>query len=348
MKCNSIIRIVAVGAILFGAGAATVAQAESAADFYRGKEIKILVAFGAGGGYGLYAQMLAKYLGNHIPGHPTLILQYMPGAGGARAANYLYNVAPHNGTMIAELSNSVALAQVLEGAKLKYDASKFSYIGRLVDARNAIMVWHTAGVKTIADMKKKQVIFGSTGTQAQDYMTPTLMKNILGYKVKIVLGYKGSKETYLAMEKGEVQAISNSWSSVKARHRNWLEKKIAIPVAIVGMTKAPDLPNVPTLVSLAKDKADRAVLELLASTAEVGRSFAAPQGVPAARLAVLRKAFKATYDDPKFRADAKKRHMDLAYKSGAAIEKIVRQTIAAPKAVVARFEHALNPKMARR
>lgn len=348
MKNGSIIRTIAAGAVVFGVVAGTTAKADPIADFYKGKEIKILVAFGAGGGYGLYAQLLAQYMGKHMPGHPNLIPQYMPGAGGAKAANYLYNVAPHDGSVIALLSNSTALAQVLQGAKLKYDASKFDFIGRLVDMRSSILVWHTAGVKTIADMRKKQVIFGCTGTEAQDYMNPMLMKNILGLKVKVVQGYKGSKEINLAMEKGEVQAMSNSWGSVKARLRNWLDEKLAIPVAMVGMTKAPDLPSAPTLLSLAKNKADRQVLALMASTTEIGRAFATPPGVPPARLAALSRAFKATYDDPKFQADAKKRNMDMAYESGEAVEKLVRETIAAPRSVVDRFIKALNLKNLRR
>ena len=342
MKNDTIVRMIAAGAVVFGVAAATTAKADPVADFYKGKEIKILVAFGAGGGYGIYSQLLAQYMGNHIPGHPTLVPQYMPGAGGAKAANYLYNVSPHDGSVIALLSNSAALAQVLQGDKLKYDASKFNYIGRLVDMRSAILVWHTAGVKTIQDMKTKTVIFGCTGTEAQDYMNPMLLKNILGMKVKVVQGYKGSKDVNLAMEKGEVQAMSNSWGSVKARLHSWLDKKLAIPVAMVGMTPAPDLPNVPTPLSLAKTKADRAVLELMASTTGVGRAFATPPGVPADRLAALTKAFKATYDDPTFQADAKKRNMDMEYMSGREVEQMVRKTIAAPKNVVDRFKQAIG------
>jgi tripartite-type tricarboxylate transporter receptor subunit TctC len=344
MKNHPIIRTVAASAVVFGITAFATAQADPTADFYKGKQINILVAFGAGGGYGIYAQLLAQYMGDHIPGHPNLVPQYMPGAGGAKAANYLYNVSPRDGSTIALLSNSAALAQVLQGKKLKYDASKFNYIGRLVDMRSAILVWHTAGVRTVADMKTHQVIFGCTGTEAQDYMNPMLMKNILGYKVKVVQGYKGSKDVNMAMEKGEVQAMSNSWGSVKARLSNWLDKKLAIPVAMVGLTPAPDLPNAPTLVSLAKNKSDRAVLELMASTTEVGRAFATPPGLPPARLAALRKAFKATYDDPKFQADAKKRNMDMDYATGESTEKLVRQTIAAPKSVVDRFIKALELK----
>lgn len=335
------IAALAAGVLVLGLAAGRPAAADPVADFYKGKDITILVAFGAGGGYGLYARTLAQHLGRHIPGRPNIITQFMSGAGGAKAANYFYNVSPRDGSVIALLSNAAAMAQVLQGDKLKYDASKLNYIGRMVDMRSAIIVWHTAPVKTLADATKHTIIFGGTGKSSQDYINPALMKNILGYKVKVVLGYKGSKEINLAMEKGEVHAMANSWGSVKARLGHWIKNKQINVIAMVGLTRAPDLPNVPTLLELAKNDEDRAVMELMASTTAVGRAFSTPPAVPAERVAALRAAFKATMDDPAFLADAKKRKMDLEYMSGEKVQKIVAKTIAAPKSVVERFKKAL-------
>lgn len=332
------------GAALLAAVSATTARADAVTDFYTGKTITILVAFGAGGGYGLYSRTLSQHLGRHIPGKPTIILKFMPGAGGAKAANYFYNVAPRDGSYMALLSNSAAVAQILQGKKLKYDVSKFKYIGRMVSMRSAIIIWHTAPVKKLADAKSETIIFGSTGKSGQDYMNPMLMKNVLGYKVKMVMGYKGSRSINNAMEKGEVQAMANSWGSVKARLGQWLDKKLITPIAMVALSPAPDRPDIPVLLDLAKNQKDRAVLELMASSTAVGRAFALPGGVPADRVAALRTAFKATMKDPKFLADAKKRKMDLDFLSGEEVEKIVRKTIATSAETIKRFKTAIEIK----
>jgi tripartite-type tricarboxylate transporter receptor subunit TctC len=332
---------IAAGTLVLGLAAAGPAAADPVADFYKGRDVTILVAFSAGGGYGLYARTLAQHLSKQIPGKPTIITQFMPGAGGAKAANYFYNVSPRDGSVISLLSNSAALAQVLQGDKLKYDTSKLNHIGRMVDMRSAIIVWHTAPVKALEDARKETIIFGSTGKSSQDYMNPILMKNVLGYNVKMVMGYKGSKPINLAMEIGEVHAMANSWGSVKARLGHWLKNKQINVIAMVGLTRAPDLAGTPTLLELAKTEQDRAVMELMASTTAVGRAFATPPAVPADRVAALRAAFKATMEDPAFLADARKRKMDLEYMSGEEVQKIVNKTIAAPKSVVERFKKAL-------
>jgi tripartite-type tricarboxylate transporter receptor subunit TctC len=332
------------GALALVLGQAGLARADAVTDFYKGRTLNVAVAFAPGGGYDIYARSFAQYMGKYIPGNPTLIPQFMPGAGGAKAANYLATVAPHDGTVVALLSNSVALAQVITPKEAHYDASKFIWLGRMADMRSAILVWHTAGVKTIEDMKTKQVIFGGTGKSSQDYMNPMLMKNVLGLKAKIVSGYRGSNEINLAMEKGEVQAMSNSWGSVRTRLGHWLTSKQALPIAMVGLTPAPDLPDVPLVMNLAKNDEDKAVLKLMASTTELGRAFAAPAGVPADRVAALRAAFKQMMDDKTFLAEAKSRKMDVEYLAPDAVEKVVAETVHASPKVVARFKEALELK----
>jgi len=334
----------AAATVALAAFSATPTQADGVADFYKDRTMTILVGFGAGGGYGLYGQTLGQHLGRHIPGKPNIIMQFMPGAGGNKAANYFYTVAPRNGAVLAHLSNSAALQQVLQPERIRYDMSKLSYLGRMVSMRSSIIVWHTSPATSLAAFKKNTLIFGATGRAGQDYMNPTLLKNVLGFKVKIVTGYKGSRSINNAMEKGEVHAMANSWGSVKARLGQWLDKKQIVPLAMVGLTPSPDRPDIPLVLDMAKTKADRELLELMASTTAVGRAFSTPPKVPSERVAALRAAFDKTMKDPKFLADIKKRHMELEYMSGADVQKIINKTIATPKELVARFKKAVEMK----
>jgi len=334
----------AIAVIALTAFSAAPAHADGVADFYKDKTVTIMVGFGAGGGYGLYARTLSQHMGRHIPGNPNIVLQFMVGAGGVKVANYFYNVAARDGTFLAHLANSAALQQVLRPDRIRYDASKLTYLGRMVSMRSAIIVWHTAPATTLADFKKKTVIFGATGKAGQDYMNPTLMKNVLGFKVKMVTGYKGSNAINLAMEKGELHAMANSWGSVKARLGQWLDKKQIIPLAMVGLTPSPDRPDIPLVLDMAKTDEDRQILELMASTTAVGRAFSTTPEVPADRRAALITAFDTTMKDPKFLADIEKRKMELDYMSGADVQKIINKTIATPKELVEKFKKAVEFK----
>jgi len=280
-------------------------QAAGVADFYKDRTVTIMVGFGAGGGYALYARTLGQHMGRHIPGNPNIVLQFMTGAGGNKAANYFYTVAPRNGAVFAHLSNSAALQQVLRPKRIRYDASKLNYLGRMVSMRSSLIVWHTSPAITLANFRKKTLIFGATGRAGQDYMNPMLMKNVLGFKVKVVTGYKGSRSINNAMEKGEVHAMANSWGSVKARLGQWLDKKQIVPLAMIGLTPSPDRLDIPLVLDMAKSKEDQQLLESMASTTAVGRAISTPPEIPSDRLAALRAAFDATMKDPKFLADAK-------------------------------------------
>lgn len=316
------------------------ANADPVADFYKKRQVTMLVAFGAGGGYGLYARTVAQHMGKHIPGNPTVITQFMSGAGGAKAANYFANAAPQDGTMIGLMSNAAALAQVMRG-KVKYDASKFHYLGRAASMESALIVWHTAKATNFKQWMSNEVIFGSTGKASQDYFVPMMASKLLGVKVKMVMGYKGSRSINKAMEQGEVQAMSNSWSSVKARLGQWLADGKINTLAINGLVLPGDAPKVPLLVDMAKNANDRKLLEFIASAPAVGRAFSAPPGVTADRVAALRKAFEATMKDSAFLADAKKRKMDLNVMSGADVQKIVNDTVKTPPAMLKRIKSLL-------
>jgi tripartite-type tricarboxylate transporter receptor subunit TctC len=342
---NGKVRIATVAAGMALAAISTApAQAAGVADFYKDRTVTIMVGFGAGGGYALYARTLGQHMGRHIPGNPNIVLQFMTGAGGNKAANYFYSVAPRNGAVLAHLSNSVALQQVLRPKRIRYDASKLGYLGRMVSMRSSLIVWHTAPATSLADFKNKQLIFGATGRAGQDYMNPTLMKNVLGFNVKVVTGYKGSRSINNAMEKGEVHAMANSWGSVKARLGQWLDKKQIVPLAMIGLTPSPDRPDIPLVLDMAESPEDRQILELMASTTAVGRAISTPPEIPADRLAALVAAFDATIKDPRFLADVKKRNMELDYMSGPNVQKIINKTIATPKDLVARFKKAVDFK----
>lgn len=315
-----------------------------AADFYKGRTITMLVSFGAGGGYGLYARTLGQHMGKHIPGNPTIIMQFMTGAGGNKAANYFYNVSARDGSVLAHLSNALALFQVLQPSRVKYDASKLNYLGRMASMRSSLITWHTSPATTLEDFRKKELIFGATGRSGQDYMNPTLMKNILGFKARVVTGYKGSRAINNAMEKGEVHAMANSWGSVKSRLGHWLDQKKIVPLAIIGLSKEPSRPDLPLVMDLAQNKSDRDILELMASTTAVGRAFTTTPAVPADRIELLRAAMAATMKDPAFLKDTTKRKMDLDYVSGPDLQTIVNKTIASSPKLIASFKKAVDMK----
>jgi tripartite-type tricarboxylate transporter receptor subunit TctC len=312
------------------------ARADAVEDFYKGREMTLIVAFGAGGGYDLYGRALIEHIGRFIPGNPKFTIQFMPGAGGALAASHLFNVAPKDGSVIALLANGMPLGQVLRTPGVKFDAAKFHYIGRMASMEAGMVVWTESGVQTIDQWRRKEVVFGATGKANQDYFVPHIAGQLLGLKVKIVQGYKGSNEINLAMEKREVDAMSMSWASMVARLPHWINEKKAVPLAFNGLALPPDAPKVPLLVELAKNNDDRKLLELIANPSAVGRTFTLPPGVPAERVTALRKAFDAMMRDEKFLADAKQRKMDINYMSGADVTKVIEQVLATPPAVVDR------------
>lgn len=319
---------------------ATPASADSVEDFYKDRQVTILVSFSAGGGYDLYARTVGEFLGKHIPGNPTIIVQHMPGAGGAKAANFFTHAAPQDGSMIGLMANGAPIGQrLLEN--VKYDTSKFHYLGRAASMESAIIVWHEAGIENADEWKQKEVIFGATGKANQDYYVPRLAGELLGMKVKMVLGYRGSSPINKAMEQGEVHAFSQSWDSVVTRRGDWIKGNKINVLAYNGLVKPPGAPDAPLLVDLAKNEEDKTIFRLIASAPAVGRAFSAPPGTPPERVAALREAFDATMKDPAFLAEAKKRKMNLNYLPADELQKIVEETVKAPQSAVERMKKLL-------
>lgn len=327
---------------LLGLGAfAGPAAADPIADFYAGHNITIVVSTGPGGGYDLYARTLAQHMQRHVPGKPTIITQYMPGAGGIKAANHVYTVAARDGSVIALPSQAAALVQVLDGRGIRYNAAEFNYIGRMVSTNSVVMVWHDAPAKTLEAMKKTEVVFATDGKGTQSQYNLALMRNLLGEKFKLVQGYNASALILQAMEKGEVHGYAYSWATLRASKRDWLDGGKIVPLAEIGLKNSTGL-SVPLVMDLATDPDHKRALELVASPTAVGRSFVAPPKVPAERVAALRKAFDETMKDPALVADAEKRHMEIDPMTGAEVQQVVERTVSTPKALLEKVRKMLD------
>src|SRR5829696_1181995 len=305
------------------------ASAQTPAEFYKGKNVEIQVNVSVGGGYDLYARMLARHMSRHVPGTPTVIVQNMPGGGGMRLANWLYSVAPKDGTVFGAVARAMAFEPLLGNAGAHYDGRRFNYIGSANDEVSVCIAWYTSGIKTFEDAQQKELVVGSGGTADDTYQYPALLNNMFGAKFKMVPGYPGGNDINLAVERGEVQGrCSIPWSTVKATRRNWLDEKKVNILMQYSLSKHPDLPNVPLVMDLAKTDEQRTILKLIFGRQVMGRPFAAPPGVPKDRADALRKAFAETMVDPAFLAEAEKAKFEITPVSGEKIESLVHEVYA--------------------
>jgi tripartite-type tricarboxylate transporter receptor subunit TctC len=320
------------------------ASADAVADFYKGKVLTIVIGYAAGG-FDLYARLLGRFLGNHIPGHPTIIAQNKPGAGSRSAANWLYNIAPRDGTVIATLSQTTPTDQALGQPGIQFDSRKFNWIGNMVVVNNILFVNASTGVATLADAKKKALAIGATGASSPSILYPQVSNNILGTKFKIVSGYPGSAEVNLAMERNEVDGHgSNSWASVKSERPDWVSSHVVNVLFQVGLKREADLPDVPLWTELAQTDRQRQVLGVLSSFIAVGRPFLTAPNVPADRVKALRQAFDETMKDPLFIEAAQKANMYLNPLSGDELQNTVERIIDQPPAVIARIKRAIETR----
>jgi tripartite-type tricarboxylate transporter receptor subunit TctC len=327
--------VLLVSVALGAAMSVNAASADPVADFYKGKTIRITVGFGAGGGYDLYARALAEFMGRHIPGKPSMVVENMPGAGSVRATNHIYSVAPKDGTAIGATNQNMPMYQLLGGPGAQFDAAKFNWLGSMAHSNGTLYTWHTSGVKTIEDSKKKEVALGGTGNTSDSHIFPTMMNHLLGTKFKVINGYQGSKDIHIALERGELMGRGgNSWASLTTSNQQWLdEKKINLLVQI-GFEKEPEIPDVPLLLDLAKTEKDKQVVTVITLPTAIGYAhFMAPE-VPAERVATLRKAYAETMKDPDFLAAGKKRNMLIRPQTGEQIEALVKKAAATPKPVL--------------
>jgi len=312
--------------------------ADPISDFYKGKTMRVIIGYEPGGGFDAYARLLADHLPRHLPGSPVIVVQSMPGAASVKAANYIYSVAPQDGTVIGIPNHAVPMnAYVWRDVGEGMDVAKLNWIGRL-DAIDVVNIaWHTTGVKSIEDVKKRQLIVAATSPTGTSVMMPTAVNKLIGTKFKIVEGYKGTAEEYLAMERGETEGVANAiWSQLKRSHPDWIAEKKIIPLYQDGYYRAAGLENVPTAFELATNDEDRKVLRLLGSTAEVGRSFYVGPQVPAERVVALRKAFMEMAQDPAFKSAAEDLNIVLTPMSGEKLQAMIAELGQYPSALLER------------
>lgn len=319
--------------------AAGPAGAQSVTKVYKDRTVTILIGYGAGGTYGQTSLLLARHFGKKIPGKPTIIVQHMPGAGGLKMTNYAYNAAPQNGTYVMMPPEMSVVSQLLRPKKIKFVTSKFTWLGRVFGANQVMMVRRDTGIKSLADLTKREIVVASTGTGSPTFLVPKMMNALLGTRFKIVTGYRGSAKTTHSVEQGETFGMSNSWASWKKNRGKWFDgtnKSYALILVQVGFEREPDLPNVPLLSELAKGADDKAVAAMLSTAAVIGRGLAFPPGVPKYLIEPVRAAFWATVTDPVFVADAKKRLLPVTPLTGPAIQKVVNDALKMSPTAVAK------------
>src|SRR5262249_13572018 len=307
----------------------------AAAQDFRGKEINIYAGSGAGGPYDAYARLLARHLGKHLPGNPSIVVQNMPGASGRRLISFMINVAPKDGTAIATVQRGNATATL--GAEPQLDVEKTAGPGTATAETNVRMPWHPARVRTIEPLRPRARVVGSSAPASTDSIYPNVLNFLHGMKFKVVEGYKSATETHIAMERGEVDGRCGiSFDTLQSLNADWLRDKKVRMVLQIGLDKLPELASVPSVFDLAASEEDRQIWALWAAPLKMGRPFFAPPGMPAARVDLLRRAFDATMADPELRADARRMNLAVESSSGEQVATLLRQIYATPKAVVER------------
>ncbi len=320
------------------------AGAQTAEDFYKGRTIELVIGLSTGGGYDVYARLVARHMSVHIPGKPNIIAKQMTGGGSRVAANYAFNIAAKDGLTIVSTDQSLSLQQALGDPTVKFDSTKFGFIGNPIADNNILAAWHTTGVTRWEQARDKVLSLGATGPNTSAWYGQS-MNAMVGTKFKIITGYPGGAEINLALEKGEVDVRgSNSWSSWKVTRPDWVADKKLNYIVQIGLKRDPELPDVPLLMELPSNADDAAALKLLSAPTTIGRPLYAPPGIPADRLATLRAAFDATMKDAAFVAEAKAVKLDLQPVSGVELQKIVAEIVATPPAVVQRLKTVLELK----
>jgi len=321
------------------------ARAQTVAEFYARTPIRMLITADPGGSYDSNARLVGRHLGKHIPGNPRIVAEQMGGASGRVAANYLYNVAPKDGSVIAIVQQSLPMGQATGETGVQYDAARFNWIGSPILLDDVLIVWHATGVRSMEDAKKKEVIIGATSATGTNYIYPKLTNELLGTKFKIVTGYQGATPIKLALERGEVEGHgSNPWSDWKLTRPDWVRDKKIVPLMQMSLEKHRDLPDVPLLIDLATNPDVKAAFELMSVTADIGRPFVTAPGVPAERVVALRQAFAKTMTDPEFLADAAKANIDIKLVDGHELEALVARVLGSPRSAVALLKSALSQK----
>jgi tripartite-type tricarboxylate transporter receptor subunit TctC len=328
-------------AVLLAAVAAQPASSAGVEDFYKGKTVSLLIGYSVGGGYDTYGRLVARHLGKHIPGNPIIVPQNMTGAGSLKAANYLYSVAPKDGSVIGTFSRSQGIAPLID--KAEFDSTKFTWLGSVTDEVSLCVTRHDAPAKTFNELLVTPATFGGEGAGSDPNIFALLYRNVFGAKIKIVTGYPGTNEIQLAAERGEVDGLCGlSWSTLKGRYPHWLKEKKANILVQAGIKRQPELPDVPSASELAKEVDQRQILNLLLIGQAMARPFAAPPGIPADRRAALIAAFERTTADPEFLAEARRLDVEVNPVRADKLDALLAEAYAMPKDLIAKAAKAMS------
>ncbi len=335
MKYLTTLGLAAAGFMAFGAFGVTV-QPASAQGFYAGKQITLVVGASNRGTYAAYSRLLANHMGRHIPGNPKIVLQIKGGSsGGMVAANFIHNAVPKDGTVMGITQQSIPVSQFLRPGAGRYDATKWGWIGNVSPIVNMVALWHTAGAKSIKEAKGKEIKIGATGKSSPTYIYPSLLNAYFGTNFKMITGYNGIGGLNKAMEQKETEGRGASWLSVLTRSPQYIAEKKLFPIVQDGLKRDPALPDTPTFLELAKNDTEKGIFEVIAIGSTFGRSYFVPDGVPAERLALLRRAFQATMKDEAFLADMKKAKLPVNPMTGEELEGLIKRVLAVPKPIYA-------------
>ncbi len=316
------------------------AQAQTPEQFYKGKTIDFMIGYATGGSNDAYSRLIANHFGKHIPGNPTVVPKNMPGAGSFLAVNRIYSVSPKDGTVIGLGAPTMAIDEKLGNPGVRFKTAELDWIGRVDSLINIVMMWKTSPVKTHRRRAENRATLSSTGAGSTSSVYPAVMNNVLGTKFKLILGYKGSNEAMLALERGEVEGHSTAWSAVKVAQPNWLRDKSINILVQFGLKRHPELPDIPTAVELGRNDEERQILGAILKASEIGTSFFTTPGVPADRLAALRRAFDATMKDPDFLAEAEKFRLTVGPMTGEEVQKLVTEVTDLPPALIEKVRAA--------
>ena len=339
-------RLAAIAVLGALAGAPAPLAADPVADFYAGKQMRFVIRTPPGGDYDQLSRLLARHIGKHIPGKPNVTPQNMPGGGGIVAANYIGQVAPRDGTLLTMVSQGLPVDQALGlNPSLKVDLRDFNWLGNMANSNQILAVWHTSPTKNLDDARKRVTTIGSTGAGSMSVQLPAFYNNVLGTKFRIVVGYPGGQHVDLAMEQGELEGRgTNTYTGYMASKPQYLRDKLLRPLIQVGIEPEPELGDVPLLKDLPLPPKDKQLAEYMSKAVSVGRPVATTPGVPADRLAALRKAFDLALEDPEFKDEAEKTNAEIRPMSAQVLTRIIRELIEAPEDVRARVKLALQPK----
>ncbi len=311
------------------------AHAQSVAEFYKGKTVSMYIGFSAGGTYDLYGRVVARHMGKHIPGNPTVVPKNMEGAGSIRLTNYMYHQAPKDGTALATMGRGGAFGPLFGMKGAQFDAERFLWLGSANDEVSLCAAWHQSGITSFEEVRRKELIIAATGPGDESQTVPKIFNGVLGSKFKVIGGYPGSNEMTISIERNETQGrCAFSWASMKSVHRQWLdEKKINILIQL-SYQKHPELQHVPLAGDLAKTQEEKQMINLFAARQVMGRPFFSTPDIPPDRAAALRKAFLDTLKDPEYEAEAEKLKLENTPVSGERVQQIVSEIYATPRAVV--------------